>query len=809
MINMSITAAGLALRPQESDLTFTRFVAGSGIDPASQAIQEACQTIPIAHSQIYRAGETYLLNGLETVFSENKLKLVGLLEASKATSSYTWRELALMVRVGEAPEEITYAYGSMPQSNYPVQAGAQDTFVINFEQIYETIPQITVETTQTGVTWVDFLSHTNANLSGSGAHGLSYADDDLVVNGIPLGLTKSSDIRAMCGVEAILSTLPQPNVAWLEKMVLLRSEGQLYRLQLARAIKVGQFIYPVGEGWEIGSGVEEGALLIVADTATPAPNEIPLSQAQSYFLEWTPCPNLEERVRTLEEDTDALRVSHLDTNDYNNQWLPEPMAGSGTEQSPYLVRTPYDFEQIRFNPSASYRLINNLDFTGCIGIPVRQEGGTIVYGELNEKAPLYNEGKGWIPIEEFSGTLDGNGKIIKGLTSCSDSACGLVNTITNAKIIGLTLKEGYLINTNAQESEVYIGAFFGHAGGSLYLENCINYNTVVNTRTTSTHMVYLGGIAGNCDNVDKRTYTFKNCANHGQLIAYNQKNTLSGLGYIYTFVGVTVTIDGFYNTSSLQGTEVYGLSLFSSSSSKSSLSHCYNVGRLQGAQKSVALTQYYDSGGDSHCYALAENGDLMNGIVGLSAEEMQAPEFCDLLNAGLETGIFVPDTTQANAGYPLFSFEANRAESIPGQLPLALVDPIESKVYSTKFTYNQLFSLASKEKLRLAELRLQESQTQLEERLQKAEGNLTSAKATIPQLKLQTLTPANWTQAEDVWQQTVRISGLKTSSQVLAIPQSAEHFTYALQLTPTSNQLTFTATSQPTQDLTVGLLIVA
>lgn len=67
--------------------------------------------------------------------------------------------------------------------------------------------------------------------------------------------------------------------------------------------------------------------------------------------------------------------------------------GNGTETSPFLIEDADDLNAIRYHLTSYFRLISNIN--------------------LN-MAP-YNEGLGWNPINEFAGTLDGDGYIISNL----------------------------------------------------------------------------------------------------------------------------------------------------------------------------------------------------------------------------------------------------------------------------------------------------------------------------------------------------------------------------------------------------------
>lgn len=67
--------------------------------------------------------------------------------------------------------------------------------------------------------------------------------------------------------------------------------------------------------------------------------------------------------------------------------------GNGTANSPFLIEDAEDLNAIRYHLTNSFRLISN----------------------INLNIAPYNEGLGWNPINEFAGTLDGDGYIISNL----------------------------------------------------------------------------------------------------------------------------------------------------------------------------------------------------------------------------------------------------------------------------------------------------------------------------------------------------------------------------------------------------------
>lgn len=803
MIEMNVTQAGLAAVTRNQGLTFTRFVAGSGIDAEGQVIQTAEQSIGIAHQVTYVAGQTYTINGVETEVSYNSVKLVGILESALAEANYTWKELALMAREGDSTEEITVAYGSLSQGNYQIEAGSATNFVIPFELIFSDSPKVVVETTATSLTWADFLAHANANISSAGAHGLTYENGDLCVNNQALGLVKQSHVEAICGLEAIVSVLPIPNAAWLGSLVLNRVDSKLYRLKKTAELEVGYFIYQSETNWLIGSGTEAGSLLVVADEMQPSDGEIILSEAQAHFMTWQEENSFDQRltaVETVVTSSKDVTIETLDENEYNSEWVSR-MTGSGTEASPYLVRTPYDFNQIRENTSAVYRLVNNLDFSAAIGIPMSIEGGVLVRGDVNESAPLYNGGAGFTPIATFSGALDGNGKTIKGLTACgSGEHFGMIATLNGGKVQSLTLKEGCIVSSDATNSSTYVGAFVGRTLETAYLINCVNYNTVTTTSTNVSGSVLIGGIVGLANAWNNgQNAIIRNCANHGNLVNANiaPNSTLCGIaGCSRDGSDATkIVIANCYNTANLNGVNVAGITRNAETGYLDchdyEISNCYNAGILVGSSECFAIANHNivdKSETITNCWGRSDYGEAL-GCTAISMDELKSDDFAQTLNGSLTDPIYVKDAVNANNGLPMFSFELNKAEAIPGDLPLALLDVSKSRLYSSKFSYNQLAQSATKQTLK-------------------------AVKDSVPALSIVScsLTQEGWTQNTEAegspYEQTIESAVVKADSKLLAVPKSADVFTHGITTTSAAGQLKFTATTQPTAALSLDVLII-
>ena len=98
------------------------------------------------------------------------------------------------------------------------------------------------------------------------------------------------------------------------------------------------------------------------------------------------------------------------------------MQGEGTEANPYLVTTPEQLRLISEQPTAYYKLANDIDLS-----------------QLNPKDTMY---LGWVSIDSFAGTLDGDGHKIKNLYSYTDNSSygGLFKNLTNATIKNIILE---------------------------------------------------------------------------------------------------------------------------------------------------------------------------------------------------------------------------------------------------------------------------------------------------------------------------------------------------------------------------------
>lgn len=127
-----------------------------------------------------------------------------------------------------------------------------------------------------------------------------------------------------------------------------------------------------------------------------------------------------------------------------------------------MIRTAADLDKIRSNPNGYFRLSGNLDLSS------------------------YSLGEGWMPIEQFGGTLDGRGYTISNLTISRPSAknVGLFGELQGtAKITNLTLEN---VNIIGGES---VGALAGISAANISYVNVVSGDVSGQTK-------YIGGLVG-------------------------------------------------------------------------------------------------------------------------------------------------------------------------------------------------------------------------------------------------------------------------------------------------------------------------
>lgn len=139
--------------------------------------------------------------------------------------------------------------------------------------------------------------------------------------------------------------------------------------------------------------------------------------------------------------------------------------GNGTANSPFLIEDAEDLNAIRYHLTSSFRLISN----------------------INLNIAPYNEGLGWNPINEFAGTLDGDGYIISNLyiNRSNNDNIGFFGSINNKpfNIKNIALDNVYI--SGRDNVGILIGQNYYNYGGyivnisNIYVNGTLNGNNAV------------------------------------------------------------------------------------------------------------------------------------------------------------------------------------------------------------------------------------------------------------------------------------------------------------------------------------------
>ncbi|MCL1808704.1 MAG: S-layer homology domain-containing protein [Clostridiales bacterium] len=309
-------------------------------------------------------------------------------------------------------------------------------------------------------------------------------------------------------------------------------------------------------------------------------------------------------------------------------------------------------------------------------------------GETNISAKLVADieldpSEDWTPIGEasansFTGTFDGNGKTISGMSitinngsgSLSDSYKGLfghvgaAGTVKNFTVAGSTVS-----NSNSSASNAaYLGLVAGTSAGT------ISFVTVDNSTVVGKQNI--GGIAG------QNTGTVIGCANLGAAVTQTTIND-NGIGGIVGANSGTVSYClSNASVASLHDSDIDGYfgGIAGNNTGSGTIESCYNTGRIVRGYRSGGIAGV-NSGSISNSYntgSVNENGNSSRG--GGIAVTGGAAENCYYLDASIATstsygtpktagelkamakelgGAFDPDFTEnpVNGGYPILKWQ--------------------------------------------------------------------------------------------------------------------------------------------------------
>lgn len=188
------------------------------------------------------------------------------------------------------------------------------------------------------------------------------------------------------------------------------------------------------------------------------------------------------------------------------------------------VKTIEDLYNIRDDLTANYILMNDIDLTEALA-----EGGQ-----------LYNDGKGWDPIADFSGNFNGNGFEISGfyqniVSSDVYTYAGLFKK-NRGEIKNLTIRGSINIRCTSLSTSLigtYVGGVVGYNAGTI--SNCVNYVSIEIDMSiySAQYNPCAGGIAGDSG----KNTEINNCGNFANIHIYRSNTNYDGTAYVGGITG--------------------------------------------------------------------------------------------------------------------------------------------------------------------------------------------------------------------------------------------------------------------------------
>ena len=298
--------------------------------------------------------------------------------------------------------------------------------------------------------------------------------------------------------------------------------------------------------------------------------------------------------------------------------------GTGTLQDPYQVATAEHLNNVRY----------------------RLQGHFIQTADISLGLAPWNQEEGWIPISDFSGTYNGDGKTITGLyiNRPSSSYQGLFGQISSTTISNLNIVSGTVTGSE------YTGGLVGSASGTI--ENCSSSATIIGTGENTggligdfstgtitlcsatghvTGLSYVGGLAGTAsgtiENCNSSATVIGSGENTGGLIGDFSDGTIedcsatgavTGLSKVGGLAGAANgTIENCYSSATVSGSGDYTGGLIGSASG--TIENCYSSATVSGSGENTGgLIGDFSDGTIEDCFATGDvtGSSKVGGLAG-------------------------------------------------------------------------------------------------------------------------------------------------------------------------------------------------
>ena len=311
------------------------------------------------------------------------------------------------------------------------------------------------------------------------------------------------------------------------------------------------------------------------------------------------------------------------------------LAGSGSQDDPYLIGSAEDFAAITWQNSSGYfKLTDNITVTKPCDATFKGtfdgDGHTVTLtlNVTSGNAGLFGE--------------TGGGAVIKNLTVDADvtstagsnyaATAGLVGKVSGSTTVENCGVTGTASNTSTSSSPVYVGGLIGYLTGNCTVTNSYSQATVSNTNSASSSST--GGFLGKTSNY--YTLTVKNCYSSGDVTA--NKGYAGGFtGYVYCSSSYKHTYENCYAAGTVTASAGNGFGFaYSYASTGYSFTKCYynNTANSEGCNKTDTT------------------------ITGKSADELKAL-------AGELGEAYQKDAASINGGYPILKWQYNDPDARP------------------------------------------------------------------------------------------------------------------------------------------------
>ena len=313
--------------------------------------------------------------------------------------------------------------------------------------------------------------------------------------------------------------------------------------------------------------------------------------------------------------------------DLSDTWL-------DADSNPYYDTSWYNENETKFTISnaaelagLSALLLQDSKWSNVVaGMGGRPDELPDISGLKNATITLANDidlsGHSWVPIEQFSGTFDGQGHTISNMsvTAGVTNSAGLFG-YGSATVQNVKLENVYVVSANSS-----VGGIIGDAGTGAKIENCTVDGTILYTGTgTDAWSSAVGGVVGTASNV-----TITGC------------KFISGLVYSKTVVGNNTNggiggIVGEANSSTISGCTNNG-TVYTKATSN-------NAGGIAGRIVNSTVTECSNTGA-----VKAGAGIANHGVGGIAGQVYVSQEGNYYIEECTNTGDIIA-VGSSNAGY--------------------------------------------------------------------------------------------------------------------------------------------------------------